>query len=264
MSTVLEARGVTRVFARRPGLIGRPREVTRAVDDVSFAVPRGARIGLVGESGSGKTTLGRMLAGLLAPSAGTVLSGGEPLHRLAPRERFRRVQYAFQDPAGALNPRKRIGTILEAPLAGLHGMSRSARAARRAELMRLTGLAAELAGRYPHELSGGQAQRAVIARALAADPEVLVLDEPVAALDVSIQAQILALLRDLQARLGLTCVLISHDLAVIEHFCDTAAVMYRGRIVERGDCRTLKIAAGACAHARPDRCRARPAAPDET
>ena len=209
----------------------------RAVDGVSLEVRRGRTLGIVGESGCGKSTLARMMVGLLAPTSGNIELDGRSVEELAREDRqklHRKVQMVFQDPLGSLNPRKTVRAILEAPLKALHGMDQQARRERVAELMSLVSLRAEFTERYPHEFSGGQAQRIGIARALAADPELIILDEPVSALDVSVQAQVLSLLADLQARLDLTYVFISHDLAVVETISDEVVVMYLGRIVERG------------------------------
>ena len=209
----------------------------RAVDDVSLEVPRGRTVGIVGESGSGKSTLARMMVGLLTATSGEIRLDGRDVAVLLGEDRralYRRVQMVFQDPLGSLNPRKTVRQILDAPLAKLEGLSPAARRERIKELMGLVRLRAEFADRYPHEFSGGQSQRIGIARALAAGPELIVLDEPVSALDVSVQAQILALLADLQARLNLTYVFISHDLAVVETIASEVAVMQRGKIVERG------------------------------
>jgi peptide/nickel transport system ATP-binding protein/oligopeptide transport system ATP-binding protein len=203
---------------------------TRAVDGVSLHVPAGQTVALVGESGSGKTTLGRMIAGLTAPTSGSVRVGA-------------RVQMVFQDPYGSLNPRKSIGAILTDPFA-INGLRRGRGERREAvrELMERVGLNPEHHNRYPHEFSGGQRQRVGIARAIALDPEVLVADEPVSALDVSIQAQILNLLRDLQRERGLTLVFIAHDLAVVRYLADRVAVMQRGRVVELADADELYAA----------------------
>lgn len=239
---ILAAENLEKSFGGGRTLLGRRRPLLRAVDRVSLAVPRGRTVGVVGESGSGKSTLARLLVGLLRPSAGTIRLDGEPIQDLTGPARlpvYRSVQMVFQDPVGALNPRKTVGQILEGPLQALLGMDRARRRDRVTELMELVGLGSALIGRYPHALSGGQAQRIGIARALAAEPRLLVLDEPVSALDVSIQAQILQLLRDLQDRLGLGYLFISHDLAVIETLSDTVLVMQQGRVVETGPCRTV-------------------------
>lgn len=235
---LLAARKVSKHFGGGRRLLGGRTPLVRAVEGVTLELPAGVTLGLVGESGSGKTTLGRVLAGLTEPSAGHVEWHGRNVAGAGGTERreFRkRVQYVFQDPASSLNPRKRVHRIIGAPLKVLLGMEGGARMERVGELMNLVGLRKELADRYPHEFSGGQGQRIVIARALAAEPDALILDEPTSALDVSIQAQILELLRELQDRLGLTYLFISHDLAVIEQMCDHVAVMRRGEIVERQD-----------------------------
>ena len=232
---VLVADRVAKAYRRGGRLFGRRPAAPRAVDGVSLGVERGKTLGIVGESGCGKSTLARMMVGLLEPSEGRLHIDGESVADLARRDRrllHRRVQMVFQDPLGSLNPRKTVRQILAAPLIALHSMDRESCRVRVAELMELVSLRADFADRYPHEFSGGQSQRIGIARALAAQPEVIVLDEPVSALDVSVQAQVLMLLADLQTRLGLTYVFISHDLAVVETIAHDVAVMYRGRIVE--------------------------------
>ncbi len=234
---LVEARHLRCHFGGVRNLLGRRSPTVKAVDDVSFEVRRGRALGIVGESGCGKSTVARMLVGLLAPSAGELTVAGTHLPartRAAARALHRRVQLVFQDPVSSLNPRKSIRQILETPLRALRRVGAGSRTARVEELMDLVSLRPEFLDRYPHEFSGGQAQRIAIARALAAEPSLLVLDEPVSALDVSVQAQVLGLLKDLQARLGLTYVFISHDLAVVEHLCDEVAVMYFGKIVEHG------------------------------
>jgi peptide/nickel transport system ATP-binding protein len=213
----------------------RSRGTVRAVDGVSLEVAAGEALGIVGESGSGKSTLARMIVGLLQPTSGEILIENRPLASFRKRELLRRVQMVFQDPLGSLNPRKTVRQILDAPLSVLGGMAAAERAARVHELMQLVRLRPEFVDRYPHEFSGGQCQRIGIARALAVSPKIIVLDEPVSALDVSVQAQVLALLLDLQERFGLTYVFISHDLAVVEAVADRVAVMQSGRIVETGD-----------------------------
>jgi peptide/nickel transport system ATP-binding protein len=209
-----------------------------AVDDVTLSVREGESLGIVGETGSGKSTLARILLNLLEPTGGVVRYRGEDVThargaQLAALRRKR--QLVFQDPAGSLNPRRSVGAAIADPIA-IHGLlpERAARARRVAELLEQVGLGAGLANRYPHELSGGMRQRVGIARAIALGPELLVADEPVSALDVSIQAQILTLLRELRRDLGLTLVLIAHDLAVVRHMCDRVAVMHDGRLVEVG------------------------------
>ncbi len=205
----------------------------RAVTDVTFALRRGETLGLVGESGCGKSTLGRMVAGILPPTSGRVVLDGQPVMARG-RKTTTRIQTVFQDPFASLNPRRRIGeTIAEGPIA--HGIvTRAGAPAFVAEWLARVGLDPAVAARFPHQFSGGQRQRVAIARALAMRPEVLVCDEPVASLDVSIQAQILNLFLELRQALGLTCLFISHDLSVVRHVADRIAVMYLGRIVEIG------------------------------
>jgi oligopeptide/dipeptide ABC transporter ATP-binding protein len=208
----------------------------RAVDDVSFRLDSGETLGVVGESGCGKTTLGRMILRLIRPSGGTIRFLGTditdmPEHELRPLRR--QLQAVFQDPMSSLNPRMRVGGIIAEPLLNF-GMPRRARAARVAELLDLVGLPAESAGRYPHAFSGGQRQRIAIARALAVGPKLIVCDEATSSLDVSVQAQILNLLGDLQARFALTLLFISHNLGAVRHISHRVAVMYLGRLVEIG------------------------------
>jgi len=207
----------------------------RAVDDVSFEIREGEVLGLVGESGSGKSTIGRSILKLIEPTAGEVKFDGTDLARLSARELRpyrRRLQIIFQDPYASLNPRRRVGATLDEAMA-THGLHPGrARQARIAELLSLVGLAPEHAQRFPHEFSGGQRQRIGIARALAVEPQFIVADEPVSALDVSIQAQVINLLSDLREKFGLTMLFISHDLDVIEYLCDRIVVLYLGRVME--------------------------------
>jgi peptide/nickel transport system ATP-binding protein len=234
---ILATRDVVLEYGGGASLFGMSKPALRAVDGVSIEVERGRTLGIVGESGCGKSTLARMMVGLLPPTSGAVELEGRSVSELAREDRkalYRKVQLVFQDPLGSLNPRKTVRAILEGPLKELHGMGAKARRDRVAELMSLVSLRSEFTERYPHEFSGGQAQRIGIARALAANPELIILDEPVSALDVSVQAQVLSLLADLQARLDLTYVFISHDLAVVESISDEVVVMYLGRVVERG------------------------------
>lgn len=217
---------------------GRRRSWVRAVEDVSFGIEKGRTLGLVGESGSGKTTIGNALTGLVEPASGTVHLDGEDVlaaRGARARELRRRIAMVFQDPYSSLDPRRTIGATVREPM-DVHRMrsGRAERDRRVAELLELVGLAGEISGRYPHELSGGQRQRVSIARALAADPELIVLDEATASLDVSVQAQIMNLLRRLQDELGLTYLFISHDLAAVEHMSHRVVVMYLGRLMESG------------------------------
>ncbi len=231
---LLRVRDLKKHFPVRHGTFGRVREHVRAVDGVGFDLWRGETLGLVGESGCGKSTTGRALLRLLEPTAGEVTFDGidvRALDREGLRAFRRRAQFVFQDPVGALNPRLSVGAMLEEVLE-VHGLGGPSRRERAVQLLELVGLRPEHIDRYPHEFSGGQRQRLGIARALAVEPELLVLDEPVSALDVSVQAQVVNLLEDLQAELGLTYLFIAHDLALVEHVSDRVAVMYLGRIVE--------------------------------
>jgi len=235
-TTLVEVEGLHKHFPVRGGaLFAKDRPIVRAVDGIDLQVRAGETLGLVGESGCGKTTTGRVMVRLLRPSAGTVRFAGQEIQDLdgrALRPLRRNMQIIFQDPFGSLNPRMSVAEIIAEPLV-IHGEgSRASRDARVAELLDRVGLAREHGARYPHEFSGGQRQRIGIARALSLDPSFLVCDEPVSALDVSIQAQIVNLLQDLQSALGLTYLFISHDLGVIRHIADRVAVMYLGRIVE--------------------------------
>jgi ABC-type oligopeptide transport system ATPase subunit len=231
----LETRDLHRHFGGGRTWFGGRKPLVRAVDGVTLGVERGRMLGIVGESGCGKSTLARMLVGLLAPTSGSITLDGKPVSGLAGTDAHafhKKVQMVFQDPLSSLNPRKTVRQILDGPLAALTSLGRRDRRDRVEELMRIVSLRPESADRYAHEFSGGQCQRIAIARALAPDPELVILDEPVSALDVSVQAQVLNLLRDLQTRFRLTFVFISHDLAVVEALCDRVVVMYRGKVVE--------------------------------
>jgi peptide/nickel transport system ATP-binding protein len=230
MTDAVELRDVFRSFTQGAGAFA-PRRLVRAVDGVSFSVVAGACFGIVGESGCGKSTLARLILGLLAPSAGDILVDGRALSSLDRRARARLIQPVFQDPFSSLNPRRRVRDIVGLPLAA-QGIGRRARAERVAAMLARVGLPGAVADRLPAQLSGGQRQRVAIARALIVEPRIVVFDEPTSALDVSVQAQILNLLAELRRELGLTCIFISHNLAVVEHICDEVAVMYLGRVVE--------------------------------
>jgi oligopeptide/dipeptide ABC transporter ATP-binding protein len=233
---VLEVRDLKKYFPVRRGLISsRVLGWVKAVDRISFSVRRGETFGLVGESGCGKTTTSRVILRLEPPTEGTVLVSGYDISRLAGEElrRYRAsVQAVFQDPYSSLNPRKRVRSIVGEPLVVNRALPRREVAGRVAELLDQVGLPPKSAELYPHEFSGGQRQRIAIARALALNPSLVILDEPVSALDVSIRAQIMNLLRDLQARLGLTYLLIAHDLATVRYMATSVGVMYLGRLVE--------------------------------
>jgi len=239
---LLQARALHRVFDGAGSIFGATPPSVHAVNGVDVALDRAQTLGIVGESGCGKSTLARMLVGLDRPSAGSIAVDGRDIAELLrddPRALLRLTQYVFQDPVGSLNPRKTVRQTLATPLRHLLGMTQPRLSARVEDLMDAVGLRPDFLDRYPHELSGGQAQRVGIARALAAEPRLIVLDEPVSALDVSVQAQVLNLLGELKAAFGLTYVFISHDLAVIERLCDTVAVMYFGRVVELAPRRDL-------------------------
>nr|WP_084673995.1 dipeptide ABC transporter ATP-binding protein [Methylobacterium sp. WSM2598] len=237
VSPAVEVRGLAKTYPARGGLFARGRPAVTALGGVSFRVAPGETLGIVGESGCGKSTLARCLVGLVRPSAGSIVIEGRPLPdlvRAGPRVLGRTIQYVFQDPVSALNPRRTIRQALAAPLRFLAGLDAAERPPRLAALMDSVGLEPAHLDRYPHELSGGQAQRVAIARALAAGARIVVLDEPVAALDLAVQAKVLRLLADLRARHGLTAVLISHDLAVVEALADRVLVMEGGAVVEEG------------------------------
>ncbi len=232
-AAVIECRAVERRFRIGHGVFAARREL-RAVDHVSLEVRRGEVLAIVGESGCGKTTLARMMLGILTPSSGEVRLDGTPIADIDRKSIARRVQPVFQDPYSSLNPRKTLAAIISFPLV-VHGIGAPReRPGRVAEIMELVGLPNRLLYSYPSQLSGGQRQRVAIARALVMRPDVVICDEPTSALDVSVQAQILNLLQALRAELSLTYVLISHDLAVVEHLADRVAVMYLGRLVELG------------------------------
>jgi oligopeptide/dipeptide ABC transporter ATP-binding protein len=240
---ILQVRNLVKHFQVGGGLFGGGAGIVKAVDGVSFEIQRGETLGLVGESGCGKTTTGRCILRLEPPTSGEVVFEGRDMSKLSPAELRglrRRMQVIFQDPYSSLNPRMTVGQIISEPL-GVHGIvpDRTARAARVQDLLRHAGLLPAMARRYPHELSGGQRQRVGIARALAMEPSLIICDEPVSALDVSIQAQIINLLEELQAEFGLTYLFVAHDLSVVRHISDRVAVMYLGKIVEITDRKSL-------------------------
>jgi ABC-type oligopeptide transport system ATPase subunit len=237
---LMEVQALEKHFPLTRGVVVRKKVgAVKAVDGVSFAVMTGETLGIVGETGSGKSTTARLMLRLIEPTGGSVRFAGEDITHLKGRRlkaTRRELQMVFQDPYGSLNPRKTVGSIVAEPFA-IHGLhtDRAERKQQVRELMDRVGLNPEHYNRYPHEFSGGQRQRIGVARALALGPKLLIADEPVSALDVSIQAQVLNLLRELQRDMGLTLVLISHDLSVVRHMCDRVAVMYEGKIVELAD-----------------------------
>jgi oligopeptide/dipeptide ABC transporter ATP-binding protein len=242
MTAVLQAADVTKHFPAQRSLFGAHRGVVRAVDGVSFAIEGGKTLGVVGESGCGKTTTAKLVLGLEDPTGGIIRFEGRDLAGLdaAGRRHYRKsVQAVFQDPYASLNPRMRISAIITEPLTTNETATPDAVRQRMLEMLDLVGLSARSADLFPHEFSGGQRQRIAIARALVLSPKLVVLDEPVSALDVSIRAQILNLLRELQDRLGLSYLFIAHDLAAVAHMSHEIVVMYLGKIVERGEAQAL-------------------------
>src|SRR5215469_14416492 len=241
---LLEVKGLQMYFPVTEGMvINRKVGEVKAVDGIDFAVRRGETMGLVGESGCGKTTTGRCILRLERPTAGEILFDGADIAKLGRNDLMalrRRIQVIFQDPYSSLNPRMKVGEIIAEPIK-VHGIEPDPirRTARVRELLSVCGLDPKFADRYPHEMSGGQRQRVGIARALALNPEFIVCDEAVSALDVSIQAQVINLLEDLRGRFGLTYLFIAHDLSVVRHLCQRVAVMYLGRVVELADCDEL-------------------------
>ena len=231
--TALKVTDLSKTFPVGGGLF-REAGAVRAVRPMSFAVETGETLGIVGESGCGKSTLARMLVGLIEPTTGHIEIEGKPLDNADPSAFGKLIQYVFQDPVSSLNPRKTIRQIMEAPLVHLHGMKGTERTKRIAEIFDSVNLREEFLDRYPHEFSGGQAQRIGIARALAAAPRIMILDEPVSALDVSVQAQVLNLMAALRGEFNLTYLFISHDLAVVEAVSDRIMVLYFGSVVEIG------------------------------
>ena len=232
-SPLLRLEGLKKYYAVK-SFLGRSRGAVRAVDGVSLDLHAGETLALVGESGCGKSTLSRLILGLETPTAGTVRFSGRPLTELSVSERVEQIQMIFQDPYSSLNPRKRVWELISEPLRVRKGLSSDAARAAALELMRKVGIRPEMVDRYPHMFSGGQRQRIGIARALALHPKILLCDEPVSALDVSIQAQVLNLFRELKETMHLTFLFVSHDLEVVRHVADRVAVMYLGKIVEVG------------------------------
>ena len=240
--TILEVKGLAKYFSPGHGVLSRHRSCLKAVDGVDFQIKRGEILGLVGESGCGKTTVAKCILRLLEPTAGTICLEGKNILGLGKRglkQLRKEMQMIFQDPYDSLDPRMRIGSIIAEPLLIHRVVGRGETKEKVAELLDLVGLTSTHIDRFPHELSGGQRQRIVLARALSLNPKVIIADEPVSALDVSVQAQIINLLLDLQEKFNLTCLFISHDLSVVANVCDRIAVMHLGKIVEMLDSEDL-------------------------
>ena len=237
---ILEVRNLKKYFTSRTDFLGRPTAYLKAVDDVSFSMEKGETLGLVGESGCGKSTTGRTLIQLYKPTAGEILFKGQVIDSQATEKQLRRnMQMIFQDPYASLNPRMTVGDIIGEPLDIHKLVDTGERSSRIVSLLQMVGLNSEHANRFPHEFSGGQRQRIGIARALAMEPSFIICDEPISALDVSIQAQVVNLLKSLQEKLGLTYLFIAHDLAMVRHISNRVAVMYLGKIVELAETREL-------------------------
>lgn len=235
---LLEVRDLKAYFPVKRKSLREEKKVVKAVDDISIEIFKGETLGIVGESGSGKSTLGRTILKLIEPTSGEILFEGQPIQQLTGRalQKFRnQMQMVFQDPFSSLNPRMRIGDIIEEPMKLQLSLTKEERRQRVKELLEKVGLREDAMRKFPHEFSGGQRQRIGIARALAINPAFIIADEPVSALDVSVQSQVLNLMMDLQDDLGLTYMFISHDLGVVKHISDRVAVMYLGRIVEMGE-----------------------------
>ena len=240
--TILQVNNLKKWFPIKGGLLSKNKSYVKAVDDVSFTVYKGETLGLVGESGCGKSTLARSILRLIEPNSGEIFYKGEDFLRMDRKQLNslrKHIQIVFQDPYGSLHPKMTVGAILEAPLIISKWGTKEERKARVLELIEKVDLKPEHLQRYPHEFSGGQRQRIVIARALATNPDLVICDEPVSALDVSVRSQILNLLEDLQEQMGLTYLFISHDLSVVEHICDRVVVMYLGKVMEMADSKEL-------------------------
>ena len=256
--TLIEVDDLKVHFPIRAGIFQTEVGTVKAVDGITFEVRKGETLGLVGESGCGKSTTGRAMIRLREPTSGTVSFDGIELGKLKTgdlRKMRRRMQIIFQDPYGSLDPRMTVGSIISEPIETHHLANGAARKERVADLLRIVGLDPKYVTRYPHEFSGGQRQRIGVARALAVEPEFIVCDEPISALDVSIQAQVLNLLTDLREQLGLTYLFIAHDLSVVKHISDRVAVMYLGKIAEIGSSQTMRSGSTARARAMPMRWR---------
>jgi oligopeptide/dipeptide ABC transporter ATP-binding protein len=234
-TTLIEVRGLKKWFPIKGGLLSTVKAHVRAVDGVDISVTRGETLGIVGESGCGKTTLGRLLLGLIPLTEGEVIFDGSSINKMQRQDLRSRMQIVFQDPGGSMNPRMSVKSIVGEPLQVIGGVGRSELTPIVGDLLESVGMERVHMNRYPHEFSGGQKQRIAIARALSLDPEFILLDEPTSALDVSIQAQVLNLLSEIQKERNLTYVFITHDLAVVRHISDRVAVMYLGKIVELAD-----------------------------
>ena len=236
--TLIEVQHLTKSFVAASNFFGKPTSFVQAVDDVSFSIKRGEAFGLVGESGCGKTTIGKMLVGLIKPTSGTIVFEGQDLTAMNPVQRralCKDIQLIFQDPYASLNPRMTIGNIIAEPIKTNKLLPADKVDARVDELLECVGLAPYMRNRYPHEFSGGQRQRVGIARALSVNPKLIICDEPVSALDVSVQAQVLNLLDDLKDQFGLTYLFIAHGLSVVKHISDRVGVMYLGKLMEVAD-----------------------------